>query len=198
MSRQRDLFIENLIALLFVDPLAWLGLREAEQTNLSIIQTVIRAELPDDEGVVIRYIVIVSVLLTRVAYADGRFANCERDLIKGLFRHIDRLPRDGIDEVCTTLGERVPELTSADLKLCFQELKSLCDAKERRGVMRLLVNLAAVDGTVLPAERDEMLAIAANLNVPEEVVEKLVSAVRQGPLESFPLPARASGRPPSE
>jgi uncharacterized tellurite resistance protein B-like protein len=184
-----------MVALFFVDPLAWLGLREAEQTNLSAIQTVIRAELPDDESVVIRYLVIVSVLLTRVAYADGRFANCERDLIKGLFRHIDRLPRDGIDEVCKTLGERVPELTSSDLKLCFQELKSLCDAKERRGVMRLLVSLAAVDGTVLPAERDEMLAIAGNLNIPQDVVEQLVSAVRQGPLEQYPLPARATGRP---
>ena len=64
----------NLLPSRFVDPLAWLGLKSKKdaQQGLSAIQSEVRSLLPDDEPVVVRYIVIVAVLLTRIAFADGR------------------------------------------------------------------------------------------------------------------------------
>ena len=57
-----------------MDLLAWLGLRKAKggQTSLSAVHHAVRELLPDDEPVVIRYIVVVAVLLTRIAHTDGQ------------------------------------------------------------------------------------------------------------------------------
>ena len=154
--------------------LAWLGLKDADDSHLSQIQEAVRAVLPDDEGVVIRYIVIVAVLLTRVAYADGRLHRAEHDHLRGLLSRIERLPQDGIECLCETLSEHVPQLTPAELKSCYRELKSLCDAKERRRVMRLLARLATVDGVVAEAERAELLAIGTALGISEEATDQAV------------------------
>jgi uncharacterized tellurite resistance protein B-like protein len=149
-----------------VDPLAWLGLRESADSNLVKIQTAVRDVLPKDrEAVVVRYIVVVCILLTRVACADGRVDRSELDHLRALLRRVDRLPAAGIDAVCRILHQRVPALTREELKLCYCELRALCDAKERRQVMRLLADLARVDGTIGEAELRELDAIAGQLGL---------------------------------
>jgi DnaJ like chaperone protein len=149
-----------------VDPLAWLGLRESADSSLVKIQAAVRDVLPKDrEAVVVRYIVVVCVLLTRVAYADGRVDRSELDHLRALLRRVDRLPSAGIDAVCRILHQRVPALTRDELKLCYCELRALCDAKERRQVMLLLADLARVDGTIGEAELCELDAIAHELGL---------------------------------
>jgi DnaJ like chaperone protein len=156
----------NLVRLRAVDPLAWLGLREGADGNLLKIQAAVRDVLPEDrEAVVVRYIVVVCILLTRVAYADGRVDGCELDHLRGLLRRVDRLPPEGIEAVCHTLHQLVPALSQDALKLCYCELRALCDAKERRQVMRLLAELARVDGTIGDAERQELECIAGQLGL---------------------------------
>ena len=90
-----------------MDPLAWLGLRKgrSEYPRLSAVRAIVRELLPDDEPVVIRYIVVVAMLLSRVAFADGRFLECERDHLRLLFKHIDRMPPDGIARLTAALNE---------------------------------------------------------------------------------------------
>jgi uncharacterized tellurite resistance protein B-like protein len=149
-----------------VDPLAWLGFREAADGNLLKIQAAVRDALPEDrESVVVRYIVVVCVLLTRVAYSDGRVDGSELDHLRELLRRVDRLPAEGIETVCRTLHERVPALSREELTLCYRELRALCDGKERRQVMKLLAELAEVDGTVGAAELQELGRIAAELGL---------------------------------
>lgn len=158
-----------------MDPLSWLGLRKARagNTNLSVIHELMRELLPDDEPVVLRYIVVVAVLLTRIVHADGRVLAAEIERLQAVFRHIDRMPPDGVDELCQTLNERVPKLTSAEIDLCYAELKALCDASERREVLRLLATQAVADGVIDPAEHGALLEIARELAVPEDEVAGL-------------------------
>ena len=165
----------NLVALKVMDPLAWLGLKRGRNRhpNLAAIHNRVRALLPNDEPVVIRYIVIVAILLTQVAQSDGRVMKCEFDHLHVLFRHIDRMPPEGIDALCQALNKHVPEMTEPELALCFQELKSLCDAKERLQVMRLLAGQATSDGAVAPSEHRALMAIAQELDVPSELIEDL-------------------------
>ncbi len=165
----------NLVALKVMDPLSWLGLKKGrnKHPNLATIHNRVRVLLPDDEPVVVRYIVIVAVLLTRVAQSDGQVLKSELDHLRVLFRDIDRMPAEGIDALCQTLNKHVPKLTEAELALCYQELKSLCDAKERLQVMRLLAGQATSDGAVAPSEHSELMAIAAELDVPLELIEDM-------------------------
>jgi DnaJ like chaperone protein len=157
-----------------VDPLTWLGLkRDESRPHLDAIHKRVRDLLPDDEPVVVRYIVIVAVLLTRVARADGRVQECERDRLRALFRHVERMPTEGIDALCDALNRHVPELDESEIELCFRELKTLCDGAERMQVMRLLAGLASVDGGILASEHGELAAIAGRLGISPAALAKL-------------------------
>lgn len=180
-----------LVALPAMNPLAWLGFgpSKARLEHLGAIHARIRQLLPDDEPVVLRYIVTVAVLLTRVAQSDGRFPECERDHLRALFRHIDRLPPAGIDALCDTLNEHVARLTPDELDVCYRELKSLCDASERMQLMRLLASQATADGIVEPAEHVALVEIATALGVPLDAVEPLeIEALSEVPSRVVPSP----------
>lgn len=180
-----------------MDPLAWLGLRKSRNAtpNLSVIHEVVRDLLPEDEAVVTRYIVVVAILLTRVAYADGRVVDAELARLRALFQHIDRMPPNGIDAFWETLRDRVPKLSNAELALCFSELKALCDATERRQVLRLLASQASADGKIHPEEHVALVEIATELGIPEaEVSEQEDAALRASKL---PVPP-ATIPPPTD
>lgn len=158
-----------------MDPLAWLGLGKSKalETPLGALHARVKSLLPEDEAVVHRYVVIVAVLLFRVAQSDGRPRKDKLDYLRGLFRHVDRMPAEGIEELCSTLSESVPRLSDDDLEVCFRELRSLCDGGERRQIMRLLASQASVNGRVSPAEHAELTRTAEALGIPDEVIEQL-------------------------
>lgn len=164
----------NLVNFLPVDPLAWLGLKKkGSLAHLSEIQQTVRTLLPDDESVVIRYIVIVAILLTKIAHADGRLLECELAHLRALFEHIDRIPPEGMESLFTALNEHVPQLADDEIALCYQELKSLCDGSERLAIMRLLASQAGVDGNIVPSEHAELMAIAYELGIPATAMKEL-------------------------
>ncbi len=158
-----------------MDPLAWLGLSKSRSgtAHLSAIHVRVKALLPEDESVVHRYIVIVSVLLTRISQSDGQVRPCEFERLNALFRHVERMPVGGAESLCNVLTEVVPKLTPSELGLCYRELKSLCNADERLQVVRLLASQASVDGAIAPSEHSELAKIADALGVPIDLVEPL-------------------------
>ena len=159
--------------------LAWLGLqKEDSYPNLDALMRELRGALPDDEAVVLRYIAIVVVLLGKVAYADGRFSPEEEQTLRSLLTHIGRLNPNSVEAVCTSLRGQIPELSEEELSLCYRELKSLCDGRERIEVMKLLARLAAADGGLSDAEVRELETIADEIGVPSsDLVEVRKSVV---------------------
>jgi DnaJ like chaperone protein len=156
--------------------LTWLGLQRGDEyPNLDALVTELRKALPDDEAVLIRYIAIVVVLLAKVAWADGRLSEQEEQRLRDLLSRVDRLSPTGVEAVCQTLRGNLPSVSDEELSLCFRELKSLCDARERREVLRLLAGLAAVDGETCTAEHAELEAIAGHLGI------KLADLAEAGP-----------------
>lgn len=164
--------------------LSWLGLQRGDEyPNLDALLKELRRALPDDESVVVRYIAIVVVLLGRVAMADGRFSEKEEQSLRGLLSHIDRLAPPGVEAVCAALKGKLPQVSDDELSLCYRELKGLCDGRERVEVMRLLTQLAAVDGEPTLTEHAELEAIASALGVPMSAladVEEEVAHSRRG------------------
>ena len=159
--------------------LSWLGLKEGDAyPNLDALMAELRRALPEDESVVIRYIAIVIVLLGQVAYADGRFTEGEEATLRRLLEHVDRFAPSSIDAVCASLRGNLTELREEERALCYRELKSLCDSRERVEVMRLLVRLAAADGAVSPQEASAIRAIGAELAVPMSEIEALEEEAR--------------------
>lgn len=179
-----------------MDPLAWLGLKKSSApAGLAAVHAEVQALLPDDEPVVIRYIVVVAVLLTHVAYADGVVAPDELDHLRVLFRHIDRLPPEEIETLCRTLHEHIPELTDAELEVCFRELKSLCDAEERLQVLRLLASVALANGKIAPSQHGALLKIAQAIGVSEAGLVEVEREVRSGATPPPPGTVSAAREP---
>ncbi|AUX25275.1 DNA-binding protein [Sorangium cellulosum] len=146
--------------------LAWLGLKQGDSfPNLDALLKELRAALPEDEAVVLRYIATVIVLLGKVACVDGRFTDKEDALLRELLTHVDGLAPSGVDAVCNALQGKLPALQEEEVDRCYRELKALCNASERVEVVRLLIRLAAADGAPTAAERAEIQSIAQELGV---------------------------------
>ena len=146
--------------------LSWLGLKRGDDyPNLDALIRELRAALPDDESVLIRYIAVVVVLVGRVAWADGKLSDKEEQTLRELLAHIDRFSPTGIDAVCGVLLGEALAVNEGELSLCYRELKSLCDGRERVEILRLLAKLAVVDGEASTAEHAELEAIAAELGI---------------------------------
>jgi DnaJ like chaperone protein len=146
--------------------LAWLGFKDGDAyPNLDALVKELRHALPEDEAVLIRYIAIVVVLMAKVAWADGQLSDEEEQTLRDLLAHVERLSPSGVEAVCQALKGKLPKVSDEELALCFRELKSLCDARERKEVVRLLARLAAVDGEPSTAEHAELEAIAGKLGI---------------------------------
>ena len=121
--------------------------------------------MPSDEPVLHRYITCVAVLLARVAHADGALDQAEVARLHELLQRIDGLPASGIASLCELLSDTAPKLGEEAWTLCYRELKTLCDAGERRQVLRLLASEAAADGRLDGAERRMLAEVATALGV---------------------------------
>ena len=145
----------------------------------------LRKALPHDESVLLRYIGTVVVLLGKVAWADGGVTPKEDESLRSLLAHIEGLAPAGVDAVCEVLHGKIPSFSESEMEAVYTELRSLCDGNERRQIMRLLLNVAAVDGRLSDAERREL----------ERISEELGVALRDVETEPDPL---ALGGQPSE
>jgi len=146
--------------------LAWLGIQKThEYPNLDALLKELRRALPDDENVLLRYIAIVVVLLGKVAVADGRFSAKEDQALHTLLTRVGRISPAGVEAVCTALHGKLPAVTEAELELCYRELRSICDHNERIEVVRLLLQLAEVDGDPCTSESAEVERVAQELGV---------------------------------
>ena len=149
--------------------LSWLGIRQGDEyPNLDALLKELKRALPDHESVVLRYIAIVVVLLSKVAWADGNFSDGEEEELRELLAHIDKLSPSAVDAVCTKLRVQAPEVNEEELALCYRELKALCDGRERMEVMRLLTQLAAADGEPTETEHAALKSIADELGIPAD------------------------------
>lgn len=177
--------------------LSWLGIRNGDEyPNLDALLKELRRALPDHESVVIRYIAIVVLLLSKVAWADGRFSEGEDEALRGLLAHIDKISPSGVEAVCSAIRGKPLAVNEQELALCYRELKALCDARERMEVMLLLTELAAADGHPTDAERAALHSIADELGISAEEVTSAVKQVAEGEA-SAPGEAKEDGEHPA-
>lgn len=157
-----------------MDPLTWLGLRPRDDhPRLTAIEAAVRELLPSHEPVVHRYVVVVSMLLTRVAQADGIFLQCEQDHLTRLFGHLEGMSDGAADLLCAALNTHAAMVDDAELALCYRELRALCDSSERLRIMQLLASIARADGTIHVSEHATMLDVARALGIPEAALASI-------------------------
>lgn len=152
--------------------LAWLGLKKGDgYPNLDALMRDLRTALPDDESVLLRYIGTVVVLLGKVAWADGGVTPKEEESLRALLAHIEGLAPAGVDAVCEVLHGKIPSFSDSEMDLVYSELRAICDGNERKQIMRLLINVAAVDGRLSELEHKELERISDELGVQLSDVE---------------------------
>lgn len=173
--------------------LSWLGLRKGDAyPNLDALMGDLRKALPHDESVLLRYIATVVVLLGKVAWADGKVNPKEEERLRALLSHIQGLAPSGVDAVCEALHGKIPSFSESEMELVYTELRGICDGNERKQIMRLLLSIAAVDGRLSEAEKDELDLISQELGVSLAEVE--AEPVLSGPAE--PVISLPSEHPP--
>lgn len=190
----------NLVRFRAVGILSWLGIRQGDAyPNLDAVLKELRRALPDHEGVVLRYIAIVVILLRKVAWADGHFTPQEEEELRELLAHIDKLSPSGIDAVCSAVSDD-GKISNEELSLCYRELKALCDGRERMEVMRLLTQLAVSDGEASEAEYAVLQTIAEELGIQAEdlatVREEIANEQRESEKEPPAIELREELEPP--
>lgn len=147
--------------------LSWLGLQRGDRyPNLDALMRDLRAALPGDESVLLRYIGTVLVLLGKVAWADGHVTAREEETLRALLSHIEGLGPAGVEAVYDAVHGRIPQLSEGEMDLVYSELRAICDGNERRQIMRLLLRIADADGRLSEAEGRELARIAEELGVP--------------------------------
>lgn len=177
--------------------LSWLGIRRGDSyPNLDALLKELRRALPDHESVVLRYIAIVVILLSKVAWADGCYTEEEEEALRGLLAHIEKLSPSGIDAVCTAVRSNASEVSEEELSLCYRELKALCDGRERMEVMRLLAQVAVSDGAATESEHAVLQSIAEELGIPAEDLASVREEV--GNEQREPHQEREPEQPPEE
>ena len=153
--------------------LDWLGLKRGDgYPNLDALMRDLRKALPDDESVLLRYIATVVVLLGKVAWADGGVTPKEEESLRSLLAHIEGLAPSGVEAVCEALHGKIPSFSENEMDVVYSELRAICDGNERKQIMRLLLNVAAVDGRLSELERTELAKISEELGVSFEEVER--------------------------
>jgi len=170
--------------------LAWLGLKRGDgYPNLDALMRDLRKALPEDESVLLRYIGTVVVLLGKVAWSDGKVTPKEEETLRSLLAHIQGLAPAGVDAVCEVLHGKIPAFSDNEMDLVYRELRAICDGSERKQIMRLLLNVAAVDGRLSEAERNELEKISEELGVSLEEVEAEPAEAPQSGAASTPRSA---------
>jgi DnaJ like chaperone protein len=164
--------------------LTWLGYREGKAGKLDPLLIELRAALPEDETVVVRYVAIVVALLGHVAYVDGQFSEREERALRRLLAKVSRLEPPGVDAVCNLLRGGHP-FTEEELEKCYREIKSLCDGHERLEVLRLVGELAFADGEPKAEERAALARIAEAIGVPSGEIP-IIEAESRAALQARP------------
>jgi uncharacterized tellurite resistance protein B-like protein len=110
----------------------------------------------------------IAGLLGAVAYADQEVQASEWRQLKQELSRIRGLDRDGIRAVCAALEAHIVDISTSQLPRYTRALRDHASRELRIEILGLLLDLAAVDGTVSVDEVNLLRQTAAALGLSQE------------------------------
>lgn len=113
---------------------------------------VIREHLPGADADTVRVVVGMTGLLGAVAYADRHYSDAEEHRVRRELARVHGMTDAGIEAICAALRRHIVEVSTVQAPRYCRDLLELCDRELRFEVLDVLVEVAAADGVITPAE----------------------------------------------
>lgn len=112
----------------------------------------IEEQLPEADADTVRVVVAMTGLLGAIAYADRDYSDAEEGRVRKEVARVHGMTNAGIDAICTALRRHIVEVSTVQAPRYCRDLLELCDRELRFEVLEVLVEVAAADGVITPAE----------------------------------------------
>jgi uncharacterized tellurite resistance protein B-like protein len=146
---------------------------ESDSVGAEHLAAVVRAHLSGVDEATTRIVVAVAGLLASVAYADRDFSSDEEAKVIEELGRIQGLAAGGPQAVCAVLRDYALELTTTQTPRFARALVELADRDLRREVLRLLIELAAADGTISLDEVNHLRLLTQSLGLTQDDYNEL-------------------------
>jgi uncharacterized tellurite resistance protein B-like protein len=113
---------------------------------------VIQQQLPEADVDTVRVVVAMTGLLGAIAYADRNYSELEEKRVRSELSRVHGMTAAGIDAICTALRRHIIEVSTVQAPRYCRDLLELGDRELRFEVLGVLVEVAAADGVITPAE----------------------------------------------
>lgn len=146
---------------------------ETDSAGTARLTEVVRQHLTGTDDETLRIVVAVAGLLASVAYADRDFSEDEEAKVVEELGRVQGLTPDGPRAVCAALRDNVLELSTTQTPRFARTLMELGDRDLRREVLRLLLELAAADGTISLDEVNHLRLLTQTLGLTQDDYNEL-------------------------
>lgn len=108
----------------------------------------VRTHLRNADDDAIRIVTAIAGLLATVAYADREWSDAEERRVRAELERINGLERDGVAAIESALRSNLVEISTTQTPHYTRDLRALADRDLRLEVLDVLVDLAAIDGSI--------------------------------------------------
>jgi uncharacterized tellurite resistance protein B-like protein len=113
---------------------------------------VIQRQLPEADPETVRVVVAMTGLLGTIAYADRDYSEAEEKRVRKELSRVHGMSDAGIDAICIALRRHIVEISTVQAPRYCRDILELGDRELRFEVLDVLVEVAAADGVITPAE----------------------------------------------
>jgi uncharacterized tellurite resistance protein B-like protein len=100
-----------------------------------------------------------------VAYADRSYSEGEEKHVRSELARVHGMPAEAVDAVCAALRRHIVQISTVEVPRYCRVLRELGDRELRVEVLEVLVDLAAVDGTITTAETNLLRQVTTALGL---------------------------------
>jgi len=129
------------------------------------LRAAVAQHLAGADSVTIEIVGAVAALLVQVALADSEFSDEETEEVRQQLSRIEGLDGAGAAAVCGMLKTHAAPLGQEGIQPCTRVLRERCDRSARVEVLDVLMDMAAVDGTVSMSETNLLRRICVSLGL---------------------------------
>lgn len=132
------------------------------------LEEAVAKELPDADRETLSIVTAIAGLLASVAYADRQVTEEEEELLKTELARIQGLAPSGVQAIYSVLTAHILQISTLERPRYTRALKEHADRELRRQVLKVLVDLAAADGTISLTEVTMLRSITTALGLSQD------------------------------
>lgn len=143
------------------------------------LEAAVRHELGGADAETVAIVTAIAGLLGSIAYADRQITEAEQRLVLAELSRIQGLDAHGAQAILRTLTEHIVSVSTLERPRFTRALLELADRDLRYQVLGLLVDLAAVDGTISLEEVNMLRSITTALGLTQHDYNELQAQHRE-------------------